>query len=74
MSFASHILHTQQGIRGLRHANPPYRNGGSRLSATQHPPGVHQELVGVTGSAVGQSRELTSEPLHGGLRLIASLG
>ncbi len=32
MSFASHILHTQQGIRGLRHAEPPYRNGGSRLS------------------------------------------
>jgi len=32
VSFASHILHTQQGIRGLRHAKPPYRNGGSRLS------------------------------------------
>jgi len=32
VSFASHILHTQQGIRGLRHAEPPYRSGGSRLS------------------------------------------
>jgi len=32
VSFASHILHTQQGIRGLRHAKPPYRNGGSRFS------------------------------------------
>jgi len=31
VSFASHILHTQQGIHGLRHAKPPYRNGGSRL-------------------------------------------
>jgi tellurium resistance protein TerD len=32
VSFASHILHTQQGIRGLRQAKPPYRNGGSRVS------------------------------------------
>ena len=42
MSFASHILHTQQGIRGLRHAKPPYRNGGSRLS---HNPGPHPILL-----------------------------
>jgi len=38
VSFASHILHTQQGIRGLRHANPPYRTGGSRLSRAQSAP------------------------------------
>ena len=32
MTVASHILLTQQGIRGLRHAKPPYLNGGSRIS------------------------------------------
>ncbi len=31
MSFASHILRTQRGIRVLRQAKPPYLNGGSRL-------------------------------------------
>ena len=32
LTVTSHILSIQQGIRGLRHAKPPYRNGGSRLS------------------------------------------
>jgi hypothetical protein len=32
-TVASHILLIQQGIRGLRHAKPPYRNGGSRLNS-----------------------------------------
>ena len=32
MSFASHILRTQRGIRVLRQAKPPYLNGGSRLN------------------------------------------
>ncbi len=32
VTVASHILPTQQGIRGLRHAKPPYRNGGSRFN------------------------------------------
>ena len=31
LTVASHILPIQQDIRGLRHAKPPYRNGGSRL-------------------------------------------
>jgi len=43
------------------------------LSATQRPPGIRQELLGIAGSAVGQLRELTGDPLHGGLRLIAAL-
>jgi len=33
VTFASHIFLAQQGIRGLRHAKPPYRNGGSRPEA-----------------------------------------
>jgi len=32
VTVASHILHTQQGIRGLRHAKPPHHNGGSRIN------------------------------------------
>jgi len=44
VSFASHILHTQQGIRGLRHAKPPYRNGGSRLRRRALRASAHQRL------------------------------
>ncbi len=50
MSFASHILHTQQGIRGLRHANPPYRNGGSRLRKANMPFSI-RKTIPVTRSA-----------------------
>jgi len=46
---------------------------GLGLSAAQRPPGVRQELLGVVGSVLGELGELTGDPLHGGLRLVASL-
>jgi len=46
---------------------------GLGLSASQRPPGAAEQLLGVVGSAIGQLRELTGDPLHGGLRLIAAL-
>jgi len=56
VSFASHILHTQQGIRGLRHAKPPYRNGGSRLSvALADIVGVAREGLLALSVATGMS-------------------
>jgi len=46
---------------------------GLGLSATQGPPGVAEQLLGVRRRAFGQFGELTGDPLHGGLRLIAAL-
>jgi len=46
---------------------------GLGLSAAQGPPGVRQELLSVAGCAFGQLGELTGDPLHGGLRLVAAL-
>jgi len=53
VSFASHILHTQQGIRGLRHAKPPYRNGGSRFSKDGTWDQILQALL-IKADAAGQ--------------------
>jgi hypothetical protein len=46
---------------------------GLGLSPSQGPPGVAEQLLGVAGSAFGQLRELTGDPLHGGLRLVPAL-
>jgi len=65
VSFASHILLVQQGIRGLRHAEPPYRNGGSRLRSRRErvPDGDTTALVQVVDGRLPQP--LSSISLRG---------
>ncbi len=56
MSFASHILRTQRGIRVLRQAKPPYLNSGSRLNLARKLVDGEQVLVGVAAPPAAPGR------------------
>jgi len=82
---ADHVEQLRQGVHSPAQApSPPTRGGvlpscsgqcfGLGPSASQGPPGVAEQLLSVAGSTVGQLGELTGDPRHGGLRLIATLG